>query len=450
MIGLGGTRNILGLAIEPRTIHVSELRGSRSARFDLPAELNWDNPQKLGDALKQFLATKGFSARHTVVGLPGRWLLTRSQQVPPMDTARSIDMLRLTVEREFPSDARMWIFDVAGNPGAADNATVLLAATPGDRLTKIREAIERAGLDLKSITATALALAANCSDPNANQAMLHVTGDGAELAMIQGGRVTMLERLSYGGSDNGHRSASLEAEVRRVAAMTTVRTGQTPARMTVVDSTAEQVIVDTQSLSQSLGMPVATADKACGAAMALAQCGTTGKRTPVDFLHSRLAEVAPRRWTSRRAMLAGLGIVLLLAVGWYVWDWHVEAQSVASLEEQLAGMRNDLATARVNVDRTKRADGWFSARPPMLDCLRAITVAFPETGPVRTTSLSLREDLTGTLAGKAPDEKSALALIDGIKSSTRFRDVKTLYLRQEDRRGSTVAFALTFTFVAEK
>ncbi|NJL32070.1 MAG: hypothetical protein HC898_10855 [Phycisphaerales bacterium] len=59
------------------------------------------------------------------------------------------------------------------------------------------------------------------------------------------------------------------------------------------------------------------------------------------------------------------------------------------------------------------------------------------------TSLVLRDDLSGTLAGKAVDESAAMNLVNGLRRGTSFEDVRLLYLRQTDRTSKVVSFALT-------
>ena len=106
-------------------------------------------------------------------------------------------------------------------------------------------------------------------------------------------------------------------------------------------------------------------------------------------------------------------------------------------------MKADVAAARTNVAHFRLVRGWYESRPPMLDCLRALTMAFPNSGQVWTSSLSLRDDMTGTLTGKATDEKTVLDLMDHLKSSGPFASVQLQQLRQ-DTRG--VSFSITFTF----
>ncbi|MCX5662294.1 MAG: PilN domain-containing protein [Planctomycetota bacterium] len=469
---------MLGLAVEERAIAVAEVHASRgerrvalAARFELPADAGWDRPAELGAKLGAFLKERGFTAKRAVVGLPGRWVLIRARTLPPTPAAAVGGVLRLAAEREYPGEASEWALDFAGSTAADAKSSVLLAATPRERLSRLVAAMAGAGLAVERVTATTLALAEADVAPRAGSpslaggaALLHLAADGAELAVRSRGTVVALERLSAGTGP------ALEGEIRRVLAAAVAATSASTAPGTLLvwnDAAVEAASLT--DLARRLGMemrvdpgvaglPVdgkvsSTAGAGSAAAAALAAGAVSppsASCTGIDFLHSRLAVAPPRRFTRPRVAAIALAVALLAFVLYLFGDRFWQQYEINRLQAQLDDMKGDLAAARASIDKTTLARGWFDHRPRLLDCLRAVTLAFPTSGNVWATSLSLRDDMTGTLAGKAQSEKAAADLIDRLRASKRFTNVRPVDLHQVDKTGRAVSFAVTFAYVGQE
>ena len=200
MMRLNRPRLMLGLALGEQGIDAAEVSGGpdgprllRHARFEIPAEAGWDHPEKLGAALRVFLNSQGFAARPSSRGLPGRWLLSRPHAIPPTDEATARGMLRLAIERDFPGGGQELVFDAAGQPSADAGSTILLVATPKQRVNSVTTMLEHAGLEVEAISATALTLAsASANEVASDQDVLVLTPDGAELAVVRAGRFVRL------------------------------------------------------------------------------------------------------------------------------------------------------------------------------------------------------------------------------------------------------------------
>ena len=106
----------------------------------------------------------------------------------------------------------------------------------------------------------------------------------------------------------------------------------------------------------------------------------------------------------------------------------------------------DLAEARDVVAKVTFARPWYDRRASYLDCMKELTLAFPEEGVIWTTSLATQEDMAVVFSGKAVSESAVLDVLDRLKANPRLSDVKPLYLRQAGRTGREIAFAMSFTF----
>ncbi len=81
--------------------------------------------------------------------------------------------MRLAIEREYQADAREWAFDFAGKTSAKEKTSVLLAATPQQRLNQVMAVLEQAKVRVESITSTTLMLAlANAKAAASSSAVL--------------------------------------------------------------------------------------------------------------------------------------------------------------------------------------------------------------------------------------------------------------------------------------
>jgi hypothetical protein len=187
------------------------------------------------------------------------------------------------------------------------------------------------------------------------------------------------------------------------------------------------------------------------AAAALALAGLQKQRLAVDFLHSRLVSRKRIALKGKVAWAAGMAAAVLIAGFFLLLDWQREHQEIEDLKGQLEIMQASVATAKDVVDKTGFARGWYDRRPGFLDCLRELTLAFPVEGRIWATSLAMGENMRVLLSGKATDEGAVLEVLDRLKGSPRFSDVKPLYIREVGGETKDVSFAISFRFVkAEK
>ena len=483
MFGIG-PQHLLGLALGEKTIQIAEVhaargtpRLTRQATFTLTADAGWDAPEKLGAQLGRFLRDQKFRTHQACVGLPARWVLAQARVLPPVAPAATVNMLRLAVEQLYQADAREWACDFAGDSSAAGKSTALLAATPQQRLTQVQATLQAAGVQPRAITSTLWSLANLKSATDLpHGAVLYLSTEGVELAVRAGGRVVALERLTTALPRDAAASNSdpashvaLAGEIRRLLTSICPDTDVTAQPLivwnapglpaTYFDGLGTQLdwkIRTQQQVPDLTISPLGPTDHPQAAdvpgACALALLGLRPHRLELDFLHSKLT-LPTQGWLSRpRLSAVAAGLVLLAGLLYLAGDWYLEKRAVDNLQAELVGMKTDLAAARANVDRFNLASGWYDKRPAILECLRAVTLAFPSEnsgggsggGGVWSTSLTVREDLSGTLAGKAQDEKNVLELLDRLRLSKKFVDVKLLYLRQAERGSRMVSFALTF------
>jgi hypothetical protein len=80
--------------------------------------------------------------------------------------------------------------------------------------------------------------------------------------------------------------------------------------------------------------------------------------------------------------------------------------------------------AEASVARTAFAQPWHSADPAFVACLHDVTAAIPEDGQTFLTRFNLTGEMRGEFSGKSTNGDHVFALLDRLRASGRFADVK--------------------------
>lgn len=541
MRAFGGNK-LLGLAVGENSILAAEvalsggsMQARRLAEFTFPAGISLTDPHPLGKALGAFLRENRFTARQAVIGLPLKWAMVRPKEVPPADPALLADLLRLHAERDFAVDPQDLVFEYTGaGPAGTDRpTTVLLVAAPRRRVEAVTEAAGAAGLSVRAVTLSAVALGAAAAagrrggGDGGDGLILHVAPGSAELTAHHEGRPHLLRHLrvpaaaaaaatpavpvaapsngSNGANGSGVYRApegvggrmgaasapavppAMVGELRQVLALM-------PHNGTMVGGN-ELVVWDGIGLGgaprawgEALGVEVREESLAAlgvsgvstetvegvpaarfAPAVALALSELIGRQasSPPDFLHPRL--VPPRQpRVQRRAMwaaIAAVAVAVLVAVAW--WDLRTQNQDIAGMKQYLKDNAERIKEAESTIARVTFAEGWDLREPRYLSILRELTLVFPDDGQAWASSVVLREETPaaaaqgakrpgtaaapvtesrGSLVGRAMNREAALTILERLRASGQFTDIKMLEIREVGRGSREVIFSLSFTF----
>lgn len=455
----------LGIAVGEQSLTIAEVHASRdavdvrrTARMDLEQPLSAFDPEALGQALSQFLRRNRFKASRVVLGVPAKWLVARERDLPPANADQAAGMLRLQAERLFSSDLKDLVFDYAGTPDSKAPSKVLLVAMPRHQLDRVVEVADAAGLKVHAVVPSVLALAAGSPDPSKNSLWLSLSKDAAELLVHTDNGPRALRHLSVRGSDlmsqNGTRMGAvtgLGGELKRAAVLTP---GGEDRSLVLCDGVGlkpeERSALEAQAgiaLSECppMGATAETADAT--PAIALGRLGITAQPAPVDFAHPRLAP--PRVKRLSRAAMYGIvaGAVVLLSLFGMLWDIHGREKTLEGMKTQLELFKPNIDAAQHALDRVNVGRAWFDGRPPVLECLREVTMAFRDNEQIFVTTFSLRDHGQGQLSGKTAENKHVIDLIDRLKSNPLFREVSFQQTTEAAGTSRDVTFSLKFMFV---
>jgi hypothetical protein len=181
-------------------------------------------------------------------------------------------------------------------------------------------------------------------------------------------------------------------------------------------------------------------------AVALGLVGANRDGAPLDFLHSKLAPPKKQRIGRKTVWAAVVLATLGVTFGVLGYDVHQRQAKVAQLQSQLDQKKDPIKNAKTRKEMIGTARGWFEGRPPTLECLRELTLAFNDNEPVFATSFSLGEDRKGQIDGQSSEQKH-LALKNRIQSNKKFADVSLKDSHVKGGNSREWNFSISFTYV---
>jgi hypothetical protein len=140
-----------------------------------------------------------------------------------------------------------------------------------------------------------------------------------------------------------------------------------------------------------------------------------------------------------------IGCVLLLSIGFAVYDLASQRREVEQLKTQLAELQPQLKVADATIARVSFAQRWQGQDPKFLACLKHLTEAFPEDGQIWATRLTLQDDGRGTLEGQSASGDPSKAL-RRLEDSGHFKEVKVVTIGEAGKNSRDISFSATFRF----
>ncbi|MCS6860357.1 MAG: pilus assembly protein PilM [Abditibacteriales bacterium] len=213
---------VVGLNIGSNLIKAVEVRGGRG-QFDVTGVAIMPTPPDtvsngvimqpdvLGQAIKQLLASNGIRAKSVVSSVAGQSsLVVRVIDVPKMSEAELAESMKWELERHIPFAATEVIEDHVVLPPLRDdpnaqNMEVLLAAAQEDMITAHVQTLQAAGLDPLAIDIEPLAAerslleVASEAERNETVAMLNIGATVTEISIFRRGILTFTRPIPLAG-----------------------------------------------------------------------------------------------------------------------------------------------------------------------------------------------------------------------------------------------------------
>lgn len=466
-------RHILGIAIDEFGIVAAEVRYRtglpevrRIGHLNFDEKLNSDNARDMGQKLRQFLRKNHFSSKQAIIGIPTKWIIAKEITAPPASADVLGGMLSIQAERTFSLNSSELIFDYCGRTSVSEKSEILLLAARSQIINQITELTDAAGLQVQSITVSALAFSRILSKtgpkygyglytrPNYYEFWTQVNGTARSFQHIP---IMVRQEVSNDYDEQ------LSATIQRMILLSSQQGQSPPYKITAYDGSglSDEII---NRLNEKLG-PQVTVSKGGSqllsgrlrlseypeqaqsiAAIAVAATAMGTNKPPVDFLNPRIGVKKTSRRKSVTIWAGVIGVVCILALAAVFVDWQADRRDIATYTQQLELMSDDIAAAHEVVDRISYAGSWTSQEPVFMNCLRELTLTFPEEPLVWATNLRLSENAGAALVGKAVDEKSFYEVLDKIKEQKAFSNVQMIHIRDAGRDSREKEFAVHFEF----
>ncbi len=468
-----GNRTLLGLAIDDFGVAAAEV-SVRSGRaeirrtglFGFDEKLTAENVRDLGRKLGRSLRENHFSCRQAFVGLPAKWIVSKEIVAPPATADALVGMLGIQAERAFSLNAGDLVFDYCGRADSSGKSNVLLIAARRQLVEQIKELVGSAGLRARCVGVSALALGkADSAGAGAQRRYgLYAQARYCEFWSQSNGRLRSVKHIptSEKIETAAERAELVASTLQRLLLVSSEQDQLPPYQVTMYDGCGPaDGIID--RLNAELGPQITVSDGAGGllpggrvedawsvAAAAVAMTGVGADKNGIDFLNPRIG----RKRTSGRARVikwaAVAGLVFVVGVAAVIADWHGKSSDVAAFRSHWQQIADDASAARDMVDRISYAGSWTSQRPEFLECLRELTLAFPESSRIWATNLGLSENAEGSLVGRAVDEQSFYEVLDKMKQNKALSGVMMMHLRNAGSDSREKEFAVTFKFKGVK
>jgi hypothetical protein len=471
-------KKILGLAIEEGAILASELysdgdsfKVAHAAEFLLPDGVTFEDSDKAGNLFGQFLRKNGFSAKRAVIGIPAKWLILRKIDIPPSTEEELYQILKIQAEREFSLNLDDLMLDYIGKPDSIKPGTIFLVAALRKRIYQIIKSVESAGPGVSSVTVSSLALASVSLNKGVSQRALYLRPQYSELLSTDGKNVfvqkffqtafpdickekTDIERFA----EEVRRSISLQQDTIKSAGLAKLITWNSAGLDETEFQTFQrafspdiEIIPGDISLngydSKSLSKPT---QQVFQASAALGFTTLSPGILPMDLIHSKMTVKKKSNRNKYFVWSAAIMAALILSGLIMFFDWKKDNKAVEELSARLDDMNEEIIISEDIVSKVTAAKGWYSKRISVLDCLRELTMAFPEKGSIWVTDLVYNGNMQGIVSGRSEDEKIILAVLDKLKASDSFSGVQMLYMRESGRNSQEVSFSINFLFEKEK
>lgn len=466
-MNIPGNKSILCLVFQDRAVAVAEMRpgvrgprAARSARWPFPPE---KGAEALGRAFRRFLRDNGFGRRPAVFGIPARWMTTRLKKTPVAEKSVLAELVGLEAENDFSLPPGELVLDYRESecPGGESEKPFLelrLAALGREKFDFLIAFARGAGLKLLAVTPANWPLAERLAKKTPGCASLHIGPEDAEFYGLDPSGPFLARPLGrFPAAGPGH--AEARALAREISMVISLLPGdKTPREIILHDdaglpgdfpgTVAEHLALPSRPFGAANGNADAGRDGIPARALAELAGAVFHSALPLDFLHSKL-QVRPERSRLPRVAAAAALLAIVAALAWNQRAMSLVEAEIAFHEARLAEMRPEIEAAGAALGYAGFLEGWMKPGRPFLECLGGIAAAWPETGAVWVTSLSIGENMRGTATGQAENSRLVLETIDRIAGSASFPEVRLLYLRDSGSRDGSVAYAFDFSFRPE-
>jgi len=434
----------------------------------LPSQM-WDDVSKHKDALvtaiKSAMSAAGLSGSPVHVSFPRRMATLKYARLPHADAAQISMMIQFEAQQyiPFPLDEVVLGHQIVSDP-MDEQTVVMIVAAKLQMVEDLMSAFDKAGLEVASLTVSALALSEHGKDNTVPTAYLDIDSGEMDLTVVSAGRLLFSRAASTGVTivkDGGAQRLALEVarslsayqNEYRVQPVSKLVLSGTPGDFSEIEKSFSELLdIPVERLSSS-AFPAPDPDSlqyavAVGGAIEGAGFGSN----KVDLVPpSRRERKAAAKQKAQVSIAAVLAILLLGSLGYFFYN----NLQKTSKEHALALKENGkLETAKRALDKSHASHdqairtynllvSGLGRSKPMIEIVKNLSDSIPKTSGVNLTSFTFERGNIMNIHGSAKTESAVTDLVLGMQAATVFKEVKLNYVgdAQADNGGPAAAGA---------
>ena len=397
-----------------------ELSSVRRDIPDLARQINQIESARLVDDLRGVFRQLSSTTKECILVLPAHLAPSIILTVPDISPEDRKGFIQIQAEQQLPLPlSEIHLATHEFQIGNQDHA--LVVGLRRDTVSKLKEAVIANGFQVASITVDIAGVVDHAVDGNDSLAdSCQLIQGQSSLTMVthaEGGPTGLRHfHLTNGGMD----AATLERELRITLGqfpqslqrqLTTLRTAKLPG----VSSEQHVPISEHRSIA---GLNVVNVAETSDLFVPIASSFFLKGASPLEFLPSRTSRFGKMygQFNSRRNLWVGsMSVVALTAIAFLSQFFQLD-----ELQTNWNGMKEKVAAVETVQGKIREFRPWFdpSVPVPSLTTARAITRAFPPTGDIWLKQLSIRDDSKITATGSSKDQKSLLATLVKLRSTS--------------------------------
>ncbi|MDE2641419.1 MAG: hypothetical protein OSB55_01530 [Verrucomicrobiota bacterium] len=402
----------------------AKLRAEGHSR--LGQQINQIEPARLVDDLGGVFRQLSSTTKECILVLPAHLAPSIILTVPDISPEDRKGFIQIQAEQQLPLPlSEIHLATHEFQIGDQDHA--LVVGLRRDTVSKLKEAVIANGFQVASITVDIAGVVDHAVDGNDSLAdSCQLIQGQSSLTMVihaEGGPTGLRHfHLTNGGMD----AATLERELRITLGqfpqslqrqLTTLRTAKLPG----VSSERHIPISEHRSIA---GLNVVNGTETSDLFVPIASSFFLKGASPLEFLPSRTSRFGKMygQFNSRRNLWVGsMSIVALTAIAFLDQVFRLD-----SLQKDWDGIKNRVVAVKTVQGKIREFRPWFdpSVPVPSLTTARAITRAFPPTGEIWLKQLNIRDDSKITATGSSKDQKSLLATLVKLRSTSGISNVE--------------------------
>jgi len=417
-------------------------------------------PELVGREIRNHLDAAGVRERRCVVGLPLKWLLTVSTEVPPLAETDVASFLQLEAERGFPSD--MATLRVAGSrcPLSAGKQHAMQVAVPNSHLAGLEKVLQSAKLKPVSFAVGPAALQPPAAETSNGVLALLIGESQVGLQITRGGGVVGLRTLEGAMETEGARRV---LQTGFVARETRISLGQLPPelrdavrriRIFGPSDLAQQLADEMELRFEPMGLQVEVVkayavnefgvqlppEAPVSPAFSLAARLLTGQPPAFEFLPPKptawqqiVTKYSSGRLQSVGAVAAGIVLIIVGLFAFQQWQlMRLQSQwsAMSAKVKDLDGLQQQILQYRP----------WFDDSFTGLSILRQLTLSFPEEGVVSARTVEIHDGNVVTCTGVARDNTALLRTLNQLRTAQGVSDLKVDQIRGKTPMQFSFAF----------